>query len=119
MVARGCAKYPLLHKLYVDGGYDGQCAEYLHQRHHLDVDVVRHPANGSVGRLHDGQMSLFDVPTGFVVLPKRWVVEQTHAWTERPRRLDKDHDRLLTVSASWIWLAEAGILSRRLVMTNA
>ena len=119
VVARGCAKYPSLQKLYVDGGYGGQCAEHLRQHHHLDVDVVRHPANRSVGHLHDGQMSLFEVPTGFVVLPKRWVVERTHAWSERPRRLDKDHDRLLTVSASWIWLAEARILSRRLAMASA
>ncbi len=54
------------------------------------------------------------VPTGFVVIPKRWVVERTHAWSERARRLIMHHDRLLAVSEAWVWLAEACILARRL-----
>ena len=48
---------------------------------------------------------------GFVVLPKRWVVERTHAWYERCRRLIMHHDRLLSVSAAWVWLS---MLARRL-----
>lgn len=52
-------------------------------------------------------------PTGFVVM-RLWVVERTHAWNERARRLIMHHDRLLTVSEAWVWLAEARILARRL-----
>ncbi|MBH8613368.1 transposase, partial [Pseudomonas mohnii] len=51
---------------------------------------------------------------GFVVMPKRWVVERTHAWNERARRLIMHHDRLLDVSEAWVWLAEARMLARRL-----
>ncbi|CZT26052.1 hypothetical protein PCPL58_p2035 (plasmid) [Pseudomonas cerasi] len=42
------------------------------------------------------------------------VVERTHAWNERARRLIMHHDRLFAVSEAWVWLAEARILARRL-----
>jgi transposase len=50
-----------------------------------------------------------------VVLPKRWIVERTHAWNDRARRLSKEYDRRLDVAESWTWLAEAKLLLRRLV----
>ena len=75
-----------------------------------------HPRNRNVGRWHEGQLSLFDdSPKGFVVLPKRWVIERTNAWNDRPRRMNKDHDRCLAVSTAWIWLTEARMLLRRIV----
>jgi transposase len=114
-VALAKAKVPGVAKLYVDGGYGGECANGLREKHGLDVEVVRHPANRNVGRWTDGQLPLFEIPRGFVVLPKRWVVERTHAWNDRSRRLAKDHDRNLAVSAAWIWLAEARMLLRRVV----
>ncbi len=82
------------------------------------VQVVRHPANRNVGRWIDArQPDLFAVQSnakGFVVLAKRWVVERTHAWNERARRLVMHHDRLPQVAETWIWLTEARLLLRRL-----
>jgi putative transposase len=49
-----------------------------------------------------------------MVLPMRWVVERTHAWTERWRRTVMHHDRKLDISAAWVWLAEARMLLTRL-----
>jgi putative transposase len=49
------------------------------------------------------------VAKGFVVQAKRWVVERTHAWNERCRRLIAHHDR-----SNWAPLAEARILATRL-----
>ena len=111
-----CQKYPTLAKLYVDGTYAGGCAQLLHAAHGLDVEVVRHPGNRNVGRWHLEQGDLFDPapPMGFVVLPKRWVVERTHAWTERSRRLIMHHDRAVSTSVAWVWLAEARMLARRI-----
>ena len=68
-----------------------------------------------VGQWRDGQLPLFDLFKGFVVLPKRWVIERTNAWNDRPRRMNKDHDRNLNVSTAWIWLTEARMLLRRLM----
>ena len=49
---------------------------------------------------------------GFVVLAKRWVVERTHAWNERARRLVRHHDRLASVPEAYLKLH---LLSHRLV----
>ena len=108
------AKVPGLQMLYVDGGYGGQCAQAVRDAHAMEVEVVRHPRNRNVGRWCQGQLPLFEMARGFVVLPKRWVVERTNAWTDRPRRMAKDHDRNLDVSTAWIWLTEGRMLLRRL-----
>jgi transposase len=120
VVATAKQKYPWVQTLFVDGGYAGACAQTLHQKHGLTVDVVRHPANGNGGSWHHAaQGQLFPVKAdanGFVVLPKRWVVERTHGWNERARRLIMHHDRLPSVSEAWVWLAEARLLLRRLTV---
>ena len=54
------------------------------------------------------------ITSGLVVMPKRWVVERTHAWNEQTRRLIMHHHRLFDVSAARVWLAEARMLTRRL-----
>ncbi len=114
-VALAKEKVPGLRLLYVDAGYAGTPASALWETHGVEVEVARHPGDRRVGRWHEGQLPLFAPPVrGFVVLPKRWVVERTNAWNDRPRRLNKDHDRDLAVSTGWIWLAEGRRLLRRL-----
>jgi transposase len=118
VMAKTMAKYPGVETLFVDSGYAGQCAQTVSQLHGVHVQVVRHPANKNVGRwARPDQGDLFTVQAdakGFVVLAKRWVVERTHAWNERARRLVMHHDRLSSVSEAWVWLTEARMLARRL-----
>lgn len=118
VVAAAMEKYPKIQTIYVDSAYAGQCAQTVSQCHDIQVEVVRHPANRNVGRWRlPDQGDLFTVQgdaNGFVPLPKRWVVERTHAWNERARRLVMHHDRLTQVSEAWVWLAEARLLLRRL-----
>lgn len=118
-IALAKAKYSTLAKVYVDGGYSGKTVRAAALEHDVDIEVVRHPANRNVGRWqHPDQLALPGVPPpqrGFVLLPKRWVVERNNAWNERPRRQNRDHDRLLEVSTAWIWLTEARMLLRRCV----
>lgn len=105
------AKAPDLQWLYVDSGYAGSCGRQIREKHGITVKVVRHARQC----WHEGQLPLFEsAPDGFHVLPKRWVIERTNAWNDRPRRMNKDHDRLLAVSTGWIWLAESRRLLRRL-----
>jgi putative transposase len=84
--------------------------------HELSVEIVRHPGKRSTGTWTDAQQPLWPetVPRGFVVLPKRRVVERTHAWNERARRLMVHHDRSNWAAIAWIWLAESRILATRL-----
>lgn len=63
---------------FVDQGYTGEDAEYAAAVHDIDLQVVKKP---------EGQ-------TGFVLLPRRWVVERSFAWLSRFRRLGRDYERL-------------------------
>ncbi len=118
VMAAAMDKYPSVETLFADNGYAGRCAQTLSQCHDIQVQVVRHPANRNTGRwISTDQPDLFTVQAdaqGFVVLAKRWVVERTHAWVERGRRLVMHHDRLSTVSEAWVWLTEARRLLQRL-----
>lgn len=118
VVAMACAKVPGLTKLYADGAYGGQCALAIEKTHGITVEVVRHPGNRATGTWQDAQQPLWpvEVPKGFVVQAKRWVVERTHAWHERCRRLIAHHDRSDWAPVAWLWLAEARLLATRLAM---
>ncbi len=62
-------RYPFLRKLLADGGYQGPVFEQGVARAmpRLDVEIVRRS----------------DAAKGFVVLPRRWVVERSFAWLNR------------------------------------
>jgi putative transposase len=51
---------------------------------------------------------------GFVVLPKRWIVERTFAWLGRCRRNSKDYERIPESSAAMIQITMINLMSRRL-----
>ncbi len=54
---------------------------------------------------------------GFVVLPKRWVVERTFAWLNLHRRTSKDYERLTENSEAVLHIAMIDLMSRRLTKT--
>ena len=68
--------YPFLMKLYADGGYQGP--------------LFRRAVAKIMARVNVEIVKRSDHAKGFVVLPKRWVVERTFAWLGRCRRLAKD-----------------------------
>jgi len=118
VVAAGLAKMPGIRTVYTDEGYSGQCKLRIERAHPgVSVKVVRHPANRSVGVRVQAQQPLplaVFAPKTFVPMPKRWVIERTNAWNDRPRRLAKDHDRTLQSSTAWIWFAEGRRLLHRI-----
>lgn len=90
-----------LRRIWVDGGYRGQLLTWVaaHCRYQLSV-VLRS-----------------DDQKGFVVLPRRWVVERTFAWLNHHRRLSKDYEGCTTTSESMIYLAMIRLMLRRLSRT--
>jgi transposase len=80
----------------------------------IAVEVVRRP--GAFGEWDHPQLPLFAQAGGFVILPKRWVVERTHAWLERERRMVMHHDRSTRNATAWAWLAQSRMLLRRLAL---
>jgi transposase len=89
-----------LAKLWVDGGFKKTFAIYCRARH-VSVEVVK--------RIH---------PHAFVVLPRRWVVERTWAWTMAYRRLQVDYERDPIVTEGFIWVAHGRLLLRRLTASG-
>ena len=87
-----------LRRIWVDGTYRGHLLEWvmLHYRFVLQP-VLR----------CDGQK-------GFVVFPRRWVVERTFAWLTQCRRLGKDYEVLPSSSEAMIYIAMTRLMLRRL-----
>ena len=56
---------------------------------------------------------------GFAVLPRRWVVERTFAWTGRYRRLSKDYEYEIKSSQAMFYLAMSHLMLRRLAQHRA
>jgi putative transposase len=54
------------------------------------------------------------LPSGFHVLPRRWVVERTFAWLLMYRRLSKDYEKLPATSEGLIYLAMSRLMGKRL-----
>lgn len=55
---------------------------------------------------------------GFVVLPKRWIVERTFAWLARCRRNSKDYERTTQSSEAMVYLSMISLMLRRLEKAN-
>ncbi|WP_437186802.1 IS5 family transposase [Planctomicrobium sp. SH668] len=79
---------------YVDQGYTGENAEEAAAEQGVELRVVKLPY----------------AKKGFVLLPRRWVVERTFAWLGRSRRLARDYERLAEVLAGWHWVAMVTLL---------
>ncbi len=87
-----------LRRIWVDGAYRGTLVDWV-------VDhcwFVLQPVLRS------------DDVKGFVVLPRRWVVERTFAWLTQCRRLSKDYEGLPATSEAMIYLAMTRLMLRRL-----
>jgi putative transposase len=54
-------------------------------------------------------------PNGFVVLPRRWVVQRTIAWIEQNRRMSKDYERLCASGEALVCAAMIRLMMRRLI----
>jgi putative transposase len=88
-----------LRRLWVDGGYRGSpLAAWVTARFRFVLQVVLR-----------GEEQL-----GFVVLPRRWVVERTFAWLNLHRRLSKDYEVLTDNSEAMIYIAMTRLMLRRL-----
>lgn len=101
--------------IWIDGGYKRRFGEWVEQELGWRVQVVQHPEAGvRVVWVAAGQEPP-PFPTGFRVLPRRWVVERTFAWLGRNRRLSKDYEALPASEETWIYAAASRLLLRRLV----
>jgi transposase len=92
--------FPFLLKLYAYGGYQGQQFQAAPKRvvSKAEVKIVKRS----------------DQVSGFMVLPKRWVVERSLAWLNRCRQLAKDWENLNVKARAFLLLASIRLMIRRL-----
>jgi putative transposase len=92
-------RLPRLVRIFVDGGFSGE--DFLHwvmDTFCLILETILRP----------------QASKGFVLLPKRWVVERTYGWLHWCRRLNVDYERLPESSEAFIYIAMIRLMLRRL-----
>ncbi len=82
---------------YVDQGYTGETAAAEAEAHGMKLEVIK----------------LAEAKKGFVLLPRRWVVERSFGWAARFRRLARDYERLPETLAGLHFLAFAVLMLKR------
>jgi putative transposase len=101
LFARLGGAWKKLRLLWVDGAYRGQLVAWVSQHLRFVLRVTLRPEGAK----------------GFVLLPRRWVVERTLAWLNQSRRLRKDDERLPQSSEAMIYLSMTRLMLRRLTAT--
>jgi putative transposase len=104
-------RFPTVRHLWVDAGYSGTVVTWIEQTLGRSVTVVRKPRRWIRAPADQEPPPM---PTGFQVLPRRWVVERTFAWLGRYRRLSKDYEALPATEEAWIHLAMSSLMLARL-----
>jgi putative transposase len=90
-----------LRKIWADSIYAGALVKWvrnLRRRNRIDLEIVKRS----------------DEEKGFVVLPRRWVVERTFAWLSFNRRLSKDYEYLPVTSETFIYISMIRLMLARL-----
>jgi transposase len=88
---------------FVDQGYTGEDAADQAAAEGIELRVVKHT----------------EAKRGFVLLPRRWVVERSFGWAGRFRRLARDYERLSETLAGWHWLAFVVLLLAKAGLNSA
>lgn len=98
MLAHLAGSLRRLRLLWADGGYAGKLVSWASGHLHLTVQITKRPQDA----------------TGFVVIPRRWVVERTLAWITRHRRCARDYERLPQHHEAMVRWSMIRITSKRL-----
>ncbi|MBW8792697.1 MAG: IS5 family transposase [Streptomyces sp.] len=88
--------------VWADGGYTGSLVEYCLATFALVLTIVRRS----------------DDKRGFVVVPKRWIVERLFAHLMRSRRLVRDFERRTTSAEAMVYWSVIALMSRRLARSR-
>ena len=95
-------RFPWLELVWADSGYNArQVTDALAKIPSLRIEIVKRS----------------DDRKGFVVSPRRWVVERTFSWFGRNRRLAKDYENLADTLAAFVTLAAIRLAIRRTART--
>ena len=94
-----CGAFPWLRHVFADGAYGGE---------KLQGELAR------LGKWTIEIVKRSDAPKGFVLLPRRWVVERSLAWLNRNHQLAKDFEVTIESATTWLYIASVKLMARRL-----
>jgi putative transposase len=89
LIEQVLVEHERLKKLWADQNYSGELVEWASCFSNFELEIVRRPEGAE----------------GFVLLPKRWIVERTFGWFGRYRRLSKDYEGTCESSEGCIYAA--------------
>ena len=95
-------RFPTLRKIWADSSYSGKLLSWVKEAFGIDLEIVKRS----------------DDLSGFVLIPRRWVVERTFGNLGRYRRLTKDYELLPQHSESMVKVAASKILLNRMTTTQ-
>ena len=112
----------------MDAGYRGEDRgkDWVEKKLGWSVDLVERPRKPAPKErlmrwaeqwIHEGVKVDWEKllpPKGFVVLPRRWVVERSFGWISHNRRMSKDYERLCASGEAFVYVAMSRLMLRRL-----
>jgi putative transposase len=129
LLTRADQAFPRLSHVWLDGGYRGEKkgADWVEKSLGWSAELVERPRNPAPkevmvawarewvkeGVAVDWQKLM--PPRGFVVLPRRWVVERTFSWIDQNRRMSKDYEKLCASGEAFVYAAMSRLMVRRLI----
>jgi len=108
--------FPRMRHLWADAGYTGKLGAEIKQHLGWTLEIVKHPWSGWQGTWapKDAPPRVVEIPAGFVVLKRRWVVERTFAWLGKSRRMAKDYEALVDTAENLVYEVMVRLMVRRL-----
>lgn len=119
LLAPLAGQLPRMAKVWTDSAYQG-LKQWVKETLGWDLEVVKHWWTGLrwVWVPEGQEPPALDIPSGFQVLPRRWVVERTFGWLGRNRRLSKDYEFLPETEEAFIYLGMVRLMLRRLAKAS-
>jgi putative transposase len=104
-------RLPRMEKVWADRGYNGKIGEWIKERLGWALEIVKPPRRWVRVPANEEPPAY---PAGFIVLPRRWVIERTIAWIMRNRRMSRDYEFLAETTEALIYVAMIRLMLRRL-----
>jgi putative transposase len=104
-------RFPRMEKVWADRGYNGKIGEWIKERLGWALEIVKPPRRWVRVPANEEPPAY---PAGFIVLPRRWVIERTIAWIMRNRRMSRDYEFLAETTEVLVYVAMIRLMLRRL-----
>ena len=111
--------FPRLSLIWADSGYAGRLEDWVKEKLGWTLEIVKRPFEGVRYLWVPPGVEPPELPHGFVVVKRRWVVERTFGWLGRSRRLSKEYERLTQSEESWIYTAMIRLMLSRLARNGS